>query len=326
MLEEKRIDETMDLSRRDFLVKAGALTAGLAVAGGLMGSLASEAGAAPTVPITYEQLDVERVRQYALEGYKGKAKDWNGATISGGGCCFGAAYGLLKELWTNGSHADWQNINATLFGYGGGGINSWGTLCGALNGALYVCNLALGCNPGSAATDPMRKTTDELMSWYCRMPFPSATLIDGTTSAPLSSPLAKRQIQSVASSPLCHVSVSVWIKAVNDKLGAASATVNGAEKADRCARVTGDTAAKAAMILNAFLADRFRGMGLHTTDTNFCMDCHNQGALTSNYTTKGVANKNDEQGMMPCIECHGEEVGHEASHDAGSDCGSCHTI
>ncbi len=320
MLEEKRIDETMDLSRRDFLIKTGALTAGMAVAGGLIGSLAGDARAAVTVPIDFEQLDVERVRKYALEGYKGYATDWNGTAITGaGGCCFGAAYGLLRELWTNGSNEQWRNINATLFNYGGGGINSWGTLCGALNGSLYIMSIAQGGYSAAAG--------NELMTWYCRMPFPSATLIDGTENKVLTSPLEKRQVTSVSGSPLCHASVSTWIKAVNDKqFASGGATVGGTEKGDRCARLTGDTAAKAAMILNSILANRFRGLGLHTTDTNFCIDCHNQGAISTNYTSKGVANKADEQGMMPCVECHGEEQGHEASHDAGADCATCHTI
>lgn len=347
MLEQKRIDETTNsLSRRDFLVKAGALTAGMAVAGGILGSAVGGAEAAMlTSPLTYKKLDPEHCRKWGLEGYKGVATDWTGASVTGAGCCFGAAYGLLKELWTNGSDANWQTISPTWWGYGGGGINSWGTLCGAVNGAGFVLNLALGHNPAGGTADICYKSVTELMNWYSRMPFPSPSLIDGTLTDDkfvgkhLTSTLDVRKVTSVSGSPLCHVSVSTWIKAVQDKAidaepaaGVQRATVNGNAKSDRCARLTGDVAAKAAVILNQILANRINFVGYHTTATNFCLDCHNGGAMTANYTDNaGMANSNNVQGMMACDECHDHEnagqtagLDHNSFHLGNDDCTVCH--
>lgn len=350
MLEEKRIDET-NVSRRDFFVKAGALTAGMAVAGGLLGSLAGEADADVamlTQPFTFKKLDPEHCRKWALEGYKGKTTNASGATISGlSGCCAGAAYGLLKELWTNGSDPKWLTIDPLWFNFGGGGIGSWGTLCGALNGSLYIMQLAqtVSANMGIAA--------NELISWYCRMPFPSPTLINGTgvhgseklfygydlnnpgtTASPSS--LAVRKVTSVSGSPLCHVSVSTWINAVNKQNvdcdsvtgGVQRARVNVTnEKSDRCARLSGDVAAKAAVIMNNMLASRLTPLGKHTLETNFCLDCHNGGtSLSNNYTDNpNMANKNNEQGLMPCVECHDHEAAHDASMTDNTNCNTCHT-
>lgn len=330
MLEDKRLIATEEtLSRRNFLVKAGALTAGMAVAGGLLGSVVGEADAAVTMPIPYQPLDIEKVRKLGFLGYK-----------SGKGCCYGAAYGLLTTLQEQlNPNAAWAKFNAGMFTFGAGGVNGWGTLCGGLNGALYIMALAVGHVDTIWKTNDkgatMTKYGNELMTWYCKYPFPSATLTAGTADVGLHTGYAipsgrQNSTPTVSGSPLCHVSVSTWCKATGF-------TVGSNEKSDRCAKLTGDCAAKAALILNAHLANRMRSVAMNTEATNLCVSCHAPGNASTGSAYKGKqakataydagsAYKDEEQGKMPCIECHTDEAAHTAMMDNTQSCSSCHDM
>lgn len=335
MLEDKRTLETKDtLSRRDFLVKAGALTAGMAVAGGIMGSSMSSEAAIMTydkaVGIPFKALDPEKARREGFKGYKD-------ATVAGG-CCAGSAYGLLKCIQDQKNtdaatyDARWDKFYAKMWAFGAGGVTgaskgTWGTLCGALNGATYVMSLAVG-------STAVKKLGQELWTWYCKYPFPSPVLEAGIgTSGTFFVPEAQRaasSVTSVAGSPLCHVSVSNWATTAGKK-------IQDPEKAWRCARLTGDVCAKAALLLNAYQASRMRSVAINTEETDICMQCHAPGNVSTggDYAGKQGStytsgyNLDSEQGKMPCVECHtdGEPASHTSFHSGNTnDCGSCHDL
>ena len=263
VLEEvKEKEQKNSLSRRKFLLSTGALTAGLLATGGIIGCASKGVSVATTggssgVPWKYEKLDVDLVRKRGYEGYYKF------------GCCYGAAEALLITLKET-SGGQWGSIPVDMFKYGAGGAYSWGTLCGALNGSLAVINLA---------TEKHAELGNELIGWYTEFPFPSAKH-ESYCKIP-------KQITTISKSPLCHVSVSTWA-------AKADAKINEPLKKDRCAKVTGDTAAHAAELLNQALAGKFTAVYKVPEEFKHCMQCH-QGEKSL---------RDDQQGKMNCLLCH----------------------
>jgi hypothetical protein len=257
-MEQKNVD------RRSFLKNLGLFAAGAAVSTGV-GSLINPGvaqAAAPAIPWPYVTLDAEVVRRRAYDNY------WIG------GCMYASAKALLDTLYDN-AGTPWDTLPVDMFKYGKGGAFNWGTLCGALNGSLYVMNLAAG-----TGVDPLG---NELIGWYTTNPFPSK-LCDSYA-------MFTRVRQTVANSPLCHNSVSQWC-------GATHNTVSSDQKKDRCAKVAADTAAKAVEILNAWKAGSFKGVYAPSAEFAGCLTCHN-GATSQ---------LDDEQGLANCTECHEDKT------------------
>jgi hypothetical protein len=169
--------------------------------------------------------------------------------------------------------------------YGGGGISGWGTVCGSLNGACAIITLVAGKGYG--------QITNELMAWYGVTPFPGDNanlyaanhkyLVDEyKTDAVLPT--------TVSQSPLCHVSVNTWCRSSGFASGSK-------QRAERCARLTGDVAAHAAELLNAyhngsFVAGQF--------EQNECTSCHFMG---ENYESgQFIIGKGTN-----CTDCHGSD-------------------
>lgn len=72
MSEDKKSEEIKDVSRRDFLVKAGVMTTGFAVAGSIFSSLyldTAEGADAPAIPWKYAKLDLNVVRKRGFDAY-----------------------------------------------------------------------------------------------------------------------------------------------------------------------------------------------------------------------------------------------------------------
>lgn len=253
-IEDKNVD------RRNFLKNLGFLAAGVAVSSGVVGMLdpKSVQAAAPALPWAYQTLNLDDVRQRAYNNYYT------------GGCMYASAKALLDTLYET-AGTPWDTIPADMFKYGKGGAFNWGTLCGALNGSLYVMALAAG-----TAVDPLG---NELIGWYTTNPFPSK-LMDSYANY-------TRVRQTVANSPLCHLSVTQWCDATHY-------TVSSEQKKDRCAKVAADTAAKAAEILNAWKAGTFAGVYQPAEAFETCLSCHN-GATSQ---------LDDEQGLANCTMCH----------------------
>lgn len=248
------------LSRREFMVGAGGFAAGLAVAG--MGNLVPTALAADvTWPYPYKKLDPEVVRKAGFDAY------------ADGGCCYGAFKAIIGELQKQ-VGAPFTSIPVDMMRYGEGGSAGWGTLCGSLNGAAAAITLVTG-------KADYGKLVNELNGWYCGEQFPSKKHESYCKF--------KNQVQTSCGSPLCHASVSDWCKASGQK-------VASAERKERCAKVTGDVAAKAVEMLNAFADAKFAAGWKPTEEYASCMGCHNgPKSLLDN-----------EQGKMNCVPCHGD--------------------
>ena len=160
-------------------------------------------------------------------------------------------------------------------GYGG-----QGTLCGALGVAAQFFNLV--------AFDQQKtyvKMTDDLFQWYSRTVFPTKRF-DDICYYP-------DQVQQLAKSPLCHVSVSQWTLA-------AGAGVTSKQKKDRCAKVTGEVVVRAVVMLNDYLEGRYAQPEYPFEEENAaCLDCH--GADDMWHDKDGM---NNQQGRMTCNLCH----------------------
>ncbi|MFZ5640323.1 MAG: C-GCAxxG-C-C family (seleno)protein [Bacillota bacterium] len=271
-----KLDEKNEsLSRRKFLVTAGTLATGLLATGiagctaptntGATGEPAKATatnGKAPALPWKYNKLDVDKVRE---RGYKNYFKY---------GCMYSAASALLETL-VESSGAPWDTIPMDMFQYGAGGAYGWGTLCGALNGTMAVINLASAKHADIG---------NELIGWYTKFPFPS--------DKHESYAKIKKQVTTVANSPLCHISISTWANKAGEK-------INEKGKKDRCAKLSGDTAAKAAEMLNEAL-EKGKIVPLYKVPTEYshCMACH-QGPNSQ---------LDNQQGKMNCTYCHDDHT------------------
>jgi hypothetical protein len=269
-----KVKRRMASSRREFLAAGtGALlggVTGMVVAGGVSPerpvhradpSLPSDIqeGEFPSIPWKYAELDVDLVRRRGYEAYSKYS------------CCYAAAYALLTTLKET-SGGSWTTIPPEMFRFGAGGGLGWGTMCGALTSCLAVLNLA------SLRFDELG---NELIGWYTTMPFPSLHHEEYARH--------KNQLTTVANSPLCHISVGIWAKA-------AGARIKGEEKIDRCAKLTGDTAAMTATLLNEALHETFVLQYKPQREFSHCLDCH-QG---------GKSLRDDQQGKFNCLMCHDE--------------------
>jgi hypothetical protein len=226
----------------------------------------------PPLPWGYTPLDPEVVRRRAHRNY---AKTH---------CCEGAFSAIVGELAGAVGHP-FDKIPLAMMGYGGSGVAGFGSLCGTLNGSGAAINLV--CD---------KKTTEavmtELMSWYASAVLP--TDISNRCAAnggyAEDDPYTVRILlpQSVAGDNLCHLSVSHWCKAAN--LGSGSP-----ERSERCARITGDVAAKAVELLNAVHGKTFKREHPLPAQESGCLKCHD------------VSEKSHTRGKMDCRLCHGDK-------------------
>lgn len=245
-------EERKEMTRREFLAKAGGVAAGIVLAGAGLNALApnvvaqsKDVPAYPWRELFTKPLDVERVRQMGVDNYN-----------NGQGCSEGAFSALIEEL---GEPFNTVPAQTLYFGFGGGA--GWGTLCGALNGASAAISLVLGRNSETGAV------VNELFGWYSETPLP-----------------LNDEIRSVAGSPLCHPSISNWVKEAN-------LPQNDKKRLVRCGLLTGETAAQAAKYLNDVLAGKFIPAYKIPADAQECIDCH-------------VGVLKDTHGKMDCITCH----------------------
>ena len=264
------------LPRRNFLAQTGLAATGLGIgAVGLNAALQaseSEQKPAPEWPWPYKELDVELVRKRGHKYYYE------------GGCMYGSSGGLLSVLIEEIGYP-YTNFPHDMMRYGGGGIAGWGTVCGSLNGACAIITLCAGKSYGNI--------TNELMAWYGTTPFPSDKAnLYATNHEYLVEKYKTDAVlpTTVSGSPLCHVSVNTWCR----EAGFASGSP---QRAERCARLTGDVAAKAAELLNANLRGELVTGEFEKSE---CMSCHFMG---ENYESgQFIIGKGTN-----CTDCHGED-------------------
>ena len=280
-----------NLSRRDFIRKAGL---GLAVATVTLSGCGPKAAAEekkveatqetsedspndvvdaiPPSPWSYVNLDTELVRK------KGHAEFYEGD------CCYGAFAGVVGVLQESVGFPFTQ-IPTKMMEFGAGGVAGWGTTCGSLIGASAAINLVTD-------KDTAKKLVDQLLTWYTQTPFPSENSNQYAVNHEFLVAEYKSDLelpQSVSNSPLCHVSVTEWCQASGIASGAK-------ERGERCARLTGDVAAKAVELLNANLAGTFSPVFTLSEETQGCMTCHTKG--------ENFAMGQFTQGRMECTSCH----------------------
>ncbi|MCX8044564.1 MAG: C-GCAxxG-C-C family protein [Desulfobacterota bacterium] len=211
----------------------------------------------PAQPWPYPEFDVEQVRRRGYEFNYEKA----------------CMYGVIKAIAASAAVQypyPWNTLPLDAFYYGRGGAYSWGTLCGTLNGGLFVLTLVLGDCPDAA---------DDLMTWYIKTPLP--TLYHDAYCR------FRNQPRSVAGSPLCHQSIGSWIK-VSGK------GIHTPECFERCAKLTGDTAAYVASILNRIKKGDYKPANPLPEEVHDCLGCHfGQRAVKDDTITK-----------MQCLDCH----------------------
>jgi hypothetical protein len=216
-------------------------------------------------PWPYRTLDVEDVRK---RGHK---------LYYDGGCCYGAFYAIVQAL-ADTVGEPFASIPPQMMYYGGGGGAGWGTLCGALNGAAAAISLVVDRTNANAVIS-------ELFGWYTVTALPSNASNDyARAHLFLVNRMDKTLAQNAAGSPLCHVSVSEW--SVASGYGA-----NSTERAERCGRLTGDTAARAVEMLNAYFGGQFRGSFVAAPSVRECMGCHQVTTVQSSV-------------KMECQQCH----------------------
>lgn len=274
------------LTRKEFLDRTAKTAVGVSmgVVGG--GLLAAGADQVRQVPITanaavqgfpwpwpYVKLDPEDVRKRAHRDYYT------------GGCCYGAFNGLVSAL-VDAIGQPYSLLPPQMMYFGGGGGAGWGTLCGALNGIGAAMSLMVDRSNASALIG-------EMFGWYTTAQFPSDTSNDYAVKKLFYlNRMDKVLVQTVSSTPLCHGSVSKWCTESFSKS-------SSPERAERCARLTGDTAARAVEMLNDYFEGRFKASFKPVNAVSECMSCHDATYGHVLASTK-----------MDCRQCHNDTWDH----------------
>ncbi|UXD21876.1 Split soret cytochrome C precursor [Ignicoccus pacificus DSM 13166] len=289
------------VTRREFVKRL----AGAALFGALLGPKAAEGAVqeevakkvvkAPPLPWPYVELDPEETRKLGHLGYY--------AFECSGGAFWAIAVQLREKVgypWTlipipsKEEVLDAVNKGHHLTGffqYGFGGVVGWGTICGAPQGGIMIMSMVV----------KNKKDWEELgrllLRFYETTPFPSKKINEYAVKGELYPKKLKYSgwlPQSVSHSVLCHVSVSKWCMASGFASGSK-------ERSERCGRLTGDVAAEAVTLLNAY----FKG-GLEkakslaklkfSATTAACRECHYKG--------KDFEMGQFTRGFMQCETCH----------------------
>lgn len=222
----------------------------------------TDINSAPQWPWKYVKLDPEEARKRGYDYYYTK-----------GGCMAGTGVAILSLLKENVGYP-YTMIPDDIFRYGAGGSAGWGTLCGSLNGAALIMNMVL---------KEWGPVVGELNGWYTEFPFPT-----DKHEAYCKFP---KQVTTVSKSPLCHTSVTIWANAAGDR-------ISDPEKADRCAKLSGDVAAKAIELLNQAIDGNFKASFKPGPEYALCNTCH----------TGKDSTLDNQQGKMNCVSCHDDHT------------------
>ncbi len=267
-------------TRKEFLTNTSKYAVGAAVGVAGLNALSSGklfAGSnQATWPLPYVTIDPDEARE------KGHYLYWNGMD-----CCSGV-FAAFTELLSEKIGDPWTHIPGQIMLFGRGGGVGWGTLCGTPNGGAAVISSIVG----KADSAPL---ITELWGWYCSAELPT----DESNTFNFSTKNYEGELpQNIAGSPLCHISVTEWCIHAGKK-------VSDIERKERCARVTGDTCAKVAELLNAYFAQTFVPTYTDPDEMASCVMCHG-AALFNNVMTK-----------MNCVSCHGDPHGTSSVEEKG---------
>jgi hypothetical protein len=252
------------VSRRTFLAAAGGAAAGLQMAS--LAPPVQAATALPALPWSYPSggLNVDEVRKAAYVIF-----------YKEGGCCHAASQSIIDAIAAK-VPEPWAQLPRGIYKYGNGGVVGWGTICGALNGAIAVMGyLGVHSVLGNA-----------LIDYFCTAPLPTAALVNFVPPAGVPAPLASTKT-SVSNSPLCHVSSATWA-------ALAAVPIADAAKKDRCAKLTCDIVARAVELMNdKFLSNVTPPAWVPPASYATCYTCHTKPTVVPS-----------QEGKMDCLECH----------------------
>ncbi|NBB72187.1 MAG: FMN-binding protein [Bacteroidetes bacterium] len=182
-------------------------------------------------PWPFEPFDVEHVRKL---GHLGHYE---------GGCAYGAFNALIQPLQEKVGYP-YNQIPTFMLDFGKGGVLGSGGTCGTILGSMAAINLIAGADYFPIAMD--------LMEYYETTPFPTDISNEYAVNREFLVDEYRTDEalpQSVAGSVSCDESDSNWLEEAGYEPG-------GPESKERCARLTGDIAAKAAELLNTWAASR----------------------------------------------------------------------
>jgi hypothetical protein len=218
-------------TRRRFIGAAGL---GGALGGSFLGSrlaIDAVAGQPSAEDLNWEYVEL-KPELVAAETYR----------LWGGNGCMYAIFKAVFEAWQKASGTK-VVFPFHMMRYGHGGVDGWGTLCGALNGAAAAVGLFV------LDRQQREKLNGELFSWYENAELPIYEPTDASMDLRLGDPVtnqlkgASKIVASKSQSVLCHISVSQWCAKAEQE-------TYSNERRERCRRLTADVAIKAVEILN----------------------------------------------------------------------------
>jgi hypothetical protein len=252
------------IARREFL-GAGCIAGGYVLGSGAgAGVFAHVQDSTPLFPWKYNNLNVAAVKARAYRGY------------FTAGCMFGvfeAVAGTVAESLGK-PYTDFPFI---LTAYGGGGVASWGSLCGTCNGAAMAISLF---HQGEVRA----MLIHQVFSWYESNRLP-AFIPEVPAKVHKDFAMPSSQPNSV----LCHVSITHWVKA-------SGLPSFSPERTERCARLVADVAGFVADALNHAPKQTAPG-SLMSEVASGCLGCHGQGKAS---VEPEVVSR------MACTPCHKE--------------------
>ena len=273
------------MSRRKFLVRAGAVMGAASVSGLVLAERPESAQAATTnTPWPYPtdpaaQPDPNLVARRAFEVYYESG-------------CAEATWRPIVEALAPAYPDTWGTVPKFLFWFGRGGVMEMGTLCGTLNGSIAAMAAALG----KARVADADKIAHALAGYYAETPMPTNAVDrdyrDGwVPSGTNVKPPLLNVPTSTAHSPLCHASLAQWT------MMSGAANGSGAQK-DRCAKLCYDMVFKTVTVLNQYFSIAVIPPQEVDPIVATCMVCHTPNA----------------KGTMSCDSCHEEGREHVKEH------------
>ena len=199
-----------------------------------------------------------------------------------GSCMYGVFKSIIIQL-SEKIGEPFASFPMQMMQYGHGGVNGYGTICGALNGAAALIGLLVD---GKEKQDALAA---ELFYLYENTPLP--VFIPASPALDYSPPT------SIAESVLCHSSTTRWGKA-------ADLRIDSKERKERCRRLTADVASQTVITLNHYYNNAFITSPHNNETVSTCMTCHGSEGKLSNTS-----------GKMECTSCHSESLGHRLFGD-----------
>ncbi len=190
-------------------------------------------------PWPYVKLDVEEVR---LLGHKGHYEN---------SCSYGAFNAIVEPLKREIGHP-YTQVPTYMLHFGRGGFVGEGSVCGALIGAVAALNLIAG--------EDYRPLGEELIKYYKEEELPTAIWDEylEMENSPIDPEMYVAESMDGSISPTvdCGDSLETWYEEAGEE--------QGPRRNERCGRLTGDVAARAAELLNEWYENRDNNEQEHT--------------------------------------------------------------